>query len=109
MELPKEPLENTIQLAPHLNTKRLRPLPTPFKNNGTIFELEEDKVSFELNVHLKFPNGEMMLVSSDGREITMVSKDQIIKEYSYEELKQTGKKLHIKNFSIRIPSNKRRK
>ena len=72
LELPKEWLKNTIQLATPLNTKRLRPLPTPFQNNGTIFELEEDKASFELFVLLKFPNGEMMLVSPNGREITMV-------------------------------------
>ena len=86
-------------MHPALSTKRLREQQKPYEKATVSLRLKKC-YDDEFLVHMSFKKGEMikgeMIISSDGREITVISNGGTHEKYSYEEL---SKEDHIKKYN----------
>ena len=86
-------------MHPALSTKRLREQQKPYEKATVSLRLKKC-YDDEFLVHMSFKKGEIikgeMIISSDGREITVISNGGTHEKYSYEEL---SKEDHIKKYN----------
>ena len=88
-----------LRLRPPLCTKRLREQPKPHEKLTVSLKLKKYS-NDDFSVHMSFKNGEIqkgeMIITPNGREITVIPNGGRSERYSYEEL---SKKDHIEKYN----------